>query len=231
MSSSVQLKNFQWASVNAVLKGLRGRGVFSLADEVGLGKTLVCAEVAYQLLVDRTAKRTNLIYYVAPSIELLDQNLKSIARYIRERSDGQFKVRPAVSRLSQVPLNLVLEESGRVIHLIGLSPGTSFRVSGAGQYHERAYLAALLGYRREMATKEELARFFWCLKSPFDKWGEHFERTVESYSKAENLRLLDVFRQSIDFEKIVSRARALGISGENLQGNEKGSRGNSKAGC
>src|SRR4051794_34234734 len=107
MSNSFELKPFQWAAVRAVCDGLAGnRNVFALADEVGLGKTLVCAEVAHQLIAMKGHQKRNLIFYVAPSIELLHQNLASIARYMRTRCGSNFEVRTSVSRLSKVPLAL-----------------------------------------------------------------------------------------------------------------------------
>lgn len=85
MANSPELRDFQWASVKAVCEGSERRAIYALADEVGLGKTLVCAEVVNQLVAGKPSKKPHIIYYVAPSIELLHQNLTSIRRYLEER--------------------------------------------------------------------------------------------------------------------------------------------------
>src|SRR5262245_61641386 len=150
MASSLELKPFQWASVKGVCDGLERRAVYALADEVGLGKTLVCAEVANQLLAASPKGKQHVLYYVAPSIELLHQNLRSIRRYLEGRCGERFHLWTSISRLSQVPRDFA-EHRRRlrgdtdkgVVHLIGLSPGTSFTLRGAGQFSERTFLAAL----------------------------------------------------------------------------------------
>src|SRR6188768_725743 len=130
MTTSLELKAFQWASVKAVCDGLRERSVYALADEVGLGKTLVCAEVTNQYLGRGTSRREHLVYYVAPSIELLHQNLRSIRRYLEDRCGSRFEIWVSISRLSQIPRDIAKHREGReqkksrkgVIHLVGLSP-------------------------------------------------------------------------------------------------------------
>ncbi|MEZ4749898.1 MAG: DEAD/DEAH box helicase family protein [Bdellovibrionota bacterium] len=200
MESSVKLRNFQWASVKSVCEGLNsGHGVFALADEVGLGKTLVCAEVAFQLIARKASKRKNIIYYVAPSFELLDQNLKAIGRYLKDRGGKNFHVQTSVSRLSRVPLELVpeaTEAAGKkgTIHIIGLSPGTSFRIAGQGQLQERAYLAALFGFRRLDDTKDQLASYFWRLKRERHH-DDPFMADIANFSDGRNSGELRHFRR------------------------------------
>src|SRR4051812_2038001 len=134
MARSITPRNFQWATVRAVCEGLdASNGIYALADEVGLGKTLVCAETAYQLIMQkgRSKRERNIVYYIAPSIELLHQNLQSIRNYLTERAGTGFQVLASVSRLSRIPLDLAErggttagEGSKPTIHVIGLSPGT-----------------------------------------------------------------------------------------------------------
>jgi hypothetical protein len=165
----VLLKDFQKDSVEAVMNGLRDglrNGVYALADEVGLGKTLVCADVARRLIIESPRDGSYLIYYVAPSIELLDQNLKSIAAHLDNELGPGFKIHRVVSRLSKLPLELSRTEgSFQNVFLIGLSPETSFKVSGAGLKSEREYLMALFGFGGREEWKEKLRKIFWGTKN------------------------------------------------------------------
>jgi superfamily II DNA or RNA helicase len=90
MKRKGKLKNFQWDTVEAVLNQLEGKSVYSLADEVGLGKTLVLTEVMLQtyLKLKRKPKRY-FVFYVAPSHELISQNLHGISKYLKSRLDEE----------------------------------------------------------------------------------------------------------------------------------------------
>lgn len=204
MSSSIDLKDFQWSSVDAVLKGLNnGNGVYALADEVGLGKTLVCAETGLQLISRQSNRRHHTIIYVAPAIELLDQNLQTITRYLRARTNGYYRVHFRKSRLSRYSLDLAEaqssvangeSESSPCISIIGLSPNTSFNVRGQGEFNERIYLAAIMGYSKEQANKDLINRFFWCLNVEFDK--KYVSERVQKWSTAAKLNQLTQFTSS-----------------------------------
>jgi hypothetical protein len=213
MANSLALRDFQWASVKSVCEGLERRPIFALADEVGLGKTLVCAEVVNQLVAGQRSKTPHLIYYVAPSIELLHQNLRSIRRYLEERCGDQFHIWTSISRLSQVPRDFA-EHRRRmgndmlgkgVIHIIGLSPGTSFNLRGAGQFAERTYLAALFGFGRLRENKLDVARFFWCLNRALDlRVEQKYWHRIEAYTSKDYLGQLLEFRETEHFQRLLT---------------------------
>ncbi len=213
MANSLELRDFQRASVKSVCEGLERRPIYALADEVGLGKTLVCAEVVSQLVAGQPKKTPHLIYYVAPSNELLHQNLRSIRRYLEERCGDQFHVWTSISRLSQVPRDFAEHRrrvgsdiSGKgIIHIIGLSPGTSFNLRGAGQFAERTYLAALFGFRRLREHKLDVARFFWCLNRNLDlRVEQKYLRRIEVYSSEDYLGQLLRFRETEPFQRLLA---------------------------
>lgn len=218
MTTSLELRDFQWASVKAVCDGLLQRSVFALADEVGLGKTLVCAEVVNQLLRGAGTRKQHLIYYVAPSIELLHQNLRSIRRYLESRCGSRFNVWTPISRLSQVPRDFAEYRrrhgpEKEVIHVIGLSPGTSFSLRGAGQRSEREFLAALFGYRKHSETKQKMARLFWCLNRDLDlRMEQRYLRNIEGYASEEFLGGLTKFQDTPIFERLVAEFGEIDLS-------------------
>lgn len=83
-----------------------------------------------------------------------------------------------------------------VIHIIGLSPGTSFNVRGAGQFAERTYLAALFGFRRLGKSKLDVARFFWCLNRNLDlRIEQKYLRHIEGYASKDYLGQLLKFQK------------------------------------
>ena len=219
MANSLELREFQWASVKSVCEGLERRRIYALADEVGLGKTLVCAEVVNQLVAGQSNKAPHLIYYVAPSIELLHQNLRSIRRYLEERCGDQFHVWTSISRLSQVPRDLAehrrrlgSDTSGKgIIHIIGLSPGTSFNLRGAGQFTERIYLAALFGFRRLRDNKLDVARFFWGLNRALDlRVEQQYLHRIEAYTSEDYLGELLGFRETESFQRLLTDIEQVG---------------------
>jgi hypothetical protein len=184
MKRKGKLKNFQWDTVEAVLNQLEGKSVYSLADEVGLGKTLVLTEVMLQtyLKLKRKPKRY-FVFYVAPSHELISQNLHGISKYLKSRLDEEkipnINVIAYNSRLTKLIIDSSKAEhrsdkSQRFIHLVGLSQETSFKVNGKGALAERCFLAHLFGHGRKIENREFLYDFFWALDRERDP--EQFER-------------------------------------------------------
>jgi len=228
----VRLKDFQKDSVEAIVDGLENpkqRGVYALADEVGLGKTLVCAEVARRLILASPDEDRFVIYYVAPSIELLDQNLKSIASHLERELGGGFKVHRTISRISKIPLDLSeFDTNARNVFVIGLSPATSFKVSGSGLMSERAYLAGLFGLNCQEEWKTRLKKIFWAMKRPMKpgfaeamlsykhfgsliKW--RFEENGECAVFTRRLREVDTERPDVDVvRKLIAEIRGKIVS-------------------
>lgn len=218
MTNSIKLREFQLASVRAVCDGLAKRRIYALADEVGLGKTLVCAEVVNQIVSGKSKNPYHIIYYVAPSIELLHQNLRSIGQYLKARCGDKFHVLTSISRLAQVPRDLAEQKQRlgkefsekRVVHIVGLSPATSFGLRGAGQLAERIYLAALFGFWKSEETKHLVARAFWCLQGPFsgERKRSYLER-IGGYESKEFLGQLEPFRDTGEFERLLNEVRSM----------------------
>lgn len=207
MSLKNKLKDFQWDTVSAVLDHFDHNSVYALADDVGLGKTRVCAEVAYQLVCKQRKKGPTVIYYVAPSIELIEQNLKAIEEYLNERFDGARVAVSLVSRLTKVALDISNRQNSfakrgvktPIVFLVGLSPETSFRLRGTGLKAERAYLAALFGYKLWGNSLGHLADRFFCIKESADS---EFVREVRGMCSKERLYCLDIVRSHINFHEV-----------------------------
>ena len=132
---------FQQATVDAAVARLRGRGPrrFLVADEVGLGKTVVAREVIRKLSGGGSKRFT--VYYVTSNTKVSDQNAKRLVDFLGSASKS------AVSRVDRLGL-FPLEKPARALRLHPLAPITSFAPLAArpqtGKAGERALISWLL---------------------------------------------------------------------------------------
>lgn len=139
-------KPFQTASVNAALAAFaepRGYRRFLVADEVGLGKTVVAREVARRMSAG--GHRPFVIYYIANGHAVSHQNKARIVGFL---SGSQRKAATATpDRLSMIA---IAARPDNPVLVYALTPATSFpgartRLSG-GRKEERAFLKVLLDH-------------------------------------------------------------------------------------
>lgn len=200
----MDLKRFQQETVAAVIKGLHN-GAYGLADETGLGKTVVCSDVARALIVDDSGDDPFVVFYVAPSIELLHQNLDSIADYLAEKlaPKEHYHIHRVVSRLTKIPLALANQTLGKKnVFVVGLSPETSFKINRTGKEDERAYLAALFGYRKQESVNERIREGFWCLPRPVQA---RFATRIALYRNATKLGHLHAWTTTASCKDLTDR--------------------------
>jgi len=139
------LKPFQKATVKAALKALTRKGGtyrFLVADEVGLGKTLVAGDV-----IRRMAKLKDgpfVVLYVCSNLSIAAQNKKKLLEWlpVEERKIAVSRV----DRLTLLPENNMRSEAR--VHLYTLTPDTSIPMRGNrrrdGKKEERALIHALV---------------------------------------------------------------------------------------
>ena len=144
-----QLKDFQRDTVDYVFRRLYLDDDcvrrFLVADEVGLGKTLVARGVIAKMidhLWDRT-KRIDVVY-VCSNTDIARQNIS------RMNVTGQRDFCLS-SRITLLPLNLANMQRRR-LNFVSFTPGTSFELSqGAGQSQERELLYWLIANQRNVS--------------------------------------------------------------------------------
>lgn len=137
-------KPFQEAAVNAALSAFAnqaGRRRFLVADEVGLGKTVVAKEVARRMADD--GRLPLVIYYVANGHAVSHQNKGRIVSFL---DDGQLE--KATKTPDRLSLIAVAKRPDNPVLIYALTPATSFpgaraRLTG-GRKEERAFLKVLL---------------------------------------------------------------------------------------
>ena len=145
-----QLKDFQLRTVNHVsdrLYGGDGTGRFLVADEVGLGKTLVARGVVAKTIehLQNTTDRIDIIY-ICSNAAIARQN---IAR-LNVKEDGTIAT---CRRLTLLPIRVNTLTGNQQVNFISFTPGTTFYLkSRMGTYLERGLIYQILkeslpGYR------------------------------------------------------------------------------------
>ncbi|BCH19660.1 helicase-related protein [Mesorhizobium sp. L-2-11] len=142
------LKPFQRATVDYVFRRLftdeSATRQFLVADEVGLGKTMVARGVIAKTIEELAGKVDRIdVVYLCSSQAIAEQNLKSLDVI------GS-ATRPLNTRLTLLPLEIVQEGgiASRPVNLISLTPGTALDLkSSLGTAKERALIYEMLRKR------------------------------------------------------------------------------------
>lgn len=174
------LTPFQRATVEHIEQIYKGeqRRVL-VADEVGLGKTLIARGVISKIARMRSEEGDDLvkIAYICSNASIAAQNIDRLS------IDGDVRLAPAdESRLSMQHLTLARERGDeellqRYIQITPLTPDTSFAISsGTGTMHERALILAVLEYDERFGAStgryDRLKRLLWDRRanSSVDNW-------------------------------------------------------------
>ena len=142
--SLAALKDFQRATVDVVYDNLfkNGQQRMLVADEVGLGKTIVAKGVIARRIVDKieSGDSTPLkVTYICSNQVIAHENVGKLDIYPDQRSHDRF-----ASRLTYLAFQPEGGDQG-VLRLNTLTPATSFnKGSSTGQQGERRILYSLL---------------------------------------------------------------------------------------
>lgn len=198
------LKDFQRATVERVSELLKGESARVLvADEVGLGKTMIARGVIAQLArYHKETLKDDLfkVVYVCSNHTIAEQNLHKL------KINDNVKVEKSHdSRLSMQHLKIFQNKQDpelleSYIQLIPLTPTTSFNMTtGTGLYRERALIYAILQeYNPLKLYREELSIL---LQNHVGNWDWHtqdYKEKVEKCNEANNGEYLKVMFQKID---------------------------------
>ena len=122
-----------------------------VADEVGLGKTVVAKGLIARLLEKHLRKPTDefkpfRVTYICSNLALANENRQKLALFSGEQSKKWVK-QPSFGRLVELAVEkkVQTEKLEAVIEICTLTPTTSFTLTaGSGNCHERAIIAVLL---------------------------------------------------------------------------------------
>jgi hypothetical protein len=187
---TARVKPFQQATVEAATAALRGGNAlrrFLVADEVGLGKTVVARDTI-AALADGT--RRFIVYYITSSLKVADQNKSELLRFLEDE-----EAKAALSNVDRVGL-MPFEAPPRKMRLFAFTPKTSFSGSKrlyGGKAVERAFIGCLLD-ERYPGLRSDFPKGFlehgatsswpWARREADEKMRNVSRRFVDAYGSA-----------------------------------------------
>ena len=202
-----ELKPFQRATVQAVLAAFdRRRRIrrFLVADEVGLGKTVVAQHVIREMMAKADQAKPFVVFYMCSNLTIARQNRRKLLEVLpKEERDA---ADCPVDRLSLLRASDPPEHPN--LHLYSLTPDTSIPIR---KRHRRD------GRKEERALIHALVQRLW--PRLFDEWGKkvfqgsatvHWKHSIrQQEDKAEDFALRSAFLKSVRQEFELSEGQHL----------------------
>ncbi len=150
-----EIKDFQMATVDAVCKhfsNVEHSNRILVADEVGLGKTIVAKGVIAEMLKNRLTQFSGedrevlKVTYICSNLTLANENKKKLALF-RGADQKKYVAEPKFGRLVELAVIDSRRQSSRdtLLEVNSLTPSTSFKLtSGNGNMWERFIVFKLL---------------------------------------------------------------------------------------
>ena len=199
-----KLKDFQRKTVKYAFEQMYKRENptrrFLIADEVGLGKTLVArgliAKAIDRFKIDiQEGKLRYDIIYICSNTEIAKQNINRL-NVIGGVKRKEFTF---TSRITMLPVELKNIKENR-INFISFTPGTSFNLrSNEGIYQERALIYHLLKEKWNLSYRSKYVKFFQC-QADLDNWKEYLLKQFNKKNKIDTF-LANKFLEKLE-EKI-----------------------------
>jgi hypothetical protein len=205
------LKDFQRATVAHIIDryfGAEPTSRFLVADETGLGKSVVArgviAEMLERLQDNPNTKRVNVIY-VCSNQDVARQNIERL----RVTSDEAITETSRLTLLAKYAdkLNAAKASVGKPINLVAFTPGTSFDQGWrTGTAEERALLYLMLEHEGWDGWRCKAARraLQGGVRS-VDRFGEHIDRLWETLGGKLHSRIHKGFRKEARKEGLLKR--------------------------
>ncbi|MBO0981966.1 helicase-related protein [Microbacterium sp. SD291] len=214
------LKGFQRDAVNHVIDRFYGdpdgSGRFLVADETGLGKSVIArgviAKTIEELERDPSVDRIDIVY-ICSNADLANQNL----RRLNVTGDKHIAVATRLTLLARESHRLAEHDGAdgsKKVNLVSFTPGTSFKDSGLrwGSAEERALLCILLENRLQPEGDEKRAGR-WIFQGAVQKVSSfewRINRTLDDLGAAgPDERIADVFAAAIEADGTLQRFIAL----------------------
>ena len=143
------LKDFQRATVSRIVQLFddpEHSHRILVADEVGLGKTVVAKGVIASLLLKWRESRPFRVAYICSNLGLANENRNKLAVFKDKADLAKWVREPSFSRLAEVALLPKKDnQKAALLEICSLTPGTSFTLTfGVGNRRERAIIFTAL---------------------------------------------------------------------------------------
>ena len=143
-----QLKDFQCATVERIDELFRhGQNRVLLADEVGLGKTLIARGVIAKTAIIQHENNDDIfkIAYICSNQVIANQNIQKLDVFNIRPDGNSSDARLSMQHLKIAEQEYLSKKNKSYAQLIPLTPGTSFSMTnGGGTKEERALMYAVL---------------------------------------------------------------------------------------
>jgi hypothetical protein len=211
------LKGFQRDAVNHIIDRFYGRGAsagsgrFLVADETGLGKSIVARGViarAIEHLQDVDDVQRIDVVYICSNADLARQNLKRL-NVTGDETIGMASRLTMLARETR-RLDQTAVGGGKKVNLISFTPGTSFREGGhrRGSAEERAMIAVILDLLvGETPSDRRTHRLLLQgTVSKLQTFSDHYvARLEQELDGAPDKRIVDAFRGTIESNDVLAR--------------------------
>lgn len=199
-------KGFQRATAEAALTTLTRAGGprrFLVADEVGLGKTVVARTVIAELMKRR---HPLVVFYVSSNLNIAHQNRTKLTELLPTETEQKQAIAQA-DRLTLVANPAKRPKHDR-LHLYTLTPDTSVPLyrtrGGSGRLEERALIFRLLAGRFPSLYTDWLSRLFRGGRAGERSW----TRALLQYERVEGIRSLqDAFLGALEEDEYLKLPR------------------------
>ncbi|MGZ6239058.1 MAG: helicase-related protein [Syntrophales bacterium] len=224
VASMQGLKDFQRATVASVMESFDGGAESNrvlVADEVGLGKTIIAKGVIATLLkrhiaegADDDKRRPFRVTYICSNLTLADENREKLSIF-DTTVRAHYVSEPSFSRLLEVARNEKERTKGKILEICTLTPTTSFSLTqGHGNVVERVIIY--------MALCDNVMLSKYCSKLRRIMQGDVSDSTWEkevSYFEGYytlNKKVVDNFHERLEHESAgyTDECAWLGLSGD-----------------
>lgn len=162
------LKDFQRSTVDVLYRQFYEKDVRSMlvADEVGLGKTVVAKGLLAQILLQRASERRRRpfrVIYICSNQVIAKENLRKLHLFPDDAESG--KPISRISYLAEAPEENERNGKKPLLQINTLTPATSFHISNStGMQWERALIYGLLCKDSWLTRKNNRKGLSWLLK-------------------------------------------------------------------
>lgn len=194
-------KPFQEATIRLATRALQRKQLkrFLVADEVGLGKTVVAQQVIARLMKAKSSGPLR-VFYVCSSLAIASQNRKKLLEVLRHESERELAA-AKVDRLTLLPAGG--QPTHPELHLYSLTPATSVP-SGKGQrrdgrVEERALVQALLerAYPSFFHGHGSEGREGFFVRTAYASFPDKLEEARERVRKRGAGKLVELFKRYV----------------------------------
>ena len=198
----VELTHFQKAAAERIVKRLKARGGtrrFLLADEVGLGKTMVAQEVIKKLRKFQHGRGFTTVYICSNS-EIAGQNLDKLFP-----EDAATPVPPRLTLLSMESSTIGERRREKKNQRFSFTPGTSLQVGGTTGVEKERRLLLYLVYRLwdKPIGRQKWREFFRCGASQ-ENWSDRTRMSAmeEAFTRKVSIEFQHQLKQKWDSHRL-----------------------------